>query len=513
MKLFTASQIAGIDRYTIANEPIADIDLMERAATELYHRLRTRIDTSLPVQFFAGPGNNGGDALALARMFAEGCNECTVYLLDSGKPLSGSPAINWQRLVDQGRATLCAISSEEDFPLLHPDVPVIDGLFGSGLNRPLSGLAAALVKHINSAHCRVYAIDVPSGLAGEDNTGNQADHIIMATLTLTLQFPKLSLLFPENGQFTGELEVVDIGLHPGGIAAVETPYHITGLSWVRNRLPERPKFSHKGTYGHALLIAGSFGKMGAAVLAAGGCLRAGVGLLTAHIPEKGYIVMQTAVPEVMCSVDKSDTFFSSPPAIERFSAVGIGPGMGTDQATKSAYFKLLQEIKVPLVADADGLNLLAGVPGMLPAGSVITPHPVEFMRLFGETTNSWQRLQLLREMAQKYKIVVVLKGAYTQTALPTGEVYFNPTGNPGMATAGSGDVLTGIILSFLAQGLPPGDAAICGVYLHGLAGDLASGKFSQSSLIASDISLFLGNAFLKIYDTGNKIFDIFDVSP
>ena len=506
MKLFTTSQIAGIDRYTIANEPIADIDLMERAATEMYHRLRRRIDISLPLQFFAGPGNNGGDALALARMFGERGNKCTVYLLDSGKPLSGSPAINWQRLVDQGKATLRTISSEKDFPVLHHEVQVIDGLFGSGLGRPLSGLPAALVKHINNAGCRVYAIDIPSGLAGEDNAGNQADHIIRATLTLTLQFPKLSLLFPENSKFSGDLEVVDIGLHPGGIAAVETPYHMTGWSWVRDRLPARPKFSHKGTYGHALLVAGSYGKMGAAVLAAVGCLRTGVGLLTAHIPGKGYNIMQTAVPEVMCSIDNSDTVFSSPPAIEKFSAVGIGPGMGTGPATKSAYFKLLQEIKVPLVADADGLNLVAGDPGILPAGSVITPHPVEFMRLFGETRDSWQRLQLLREVAQKYKIVVVLKGAYTQTALPTGEVYFNPTGNPGMATAGSGDVLTGIILSFLAQGLPPGDAAKCGVYLHGLAGDLASRKFSQRSLIASDISLFLGKAFRMICDTGQQDF-------
>ncbi len=506
MKLFTTRQIAGIDRYTIDNEPIADIDLMERASTEMYHRLRIRIDTSLPVHFFAGPGNNGGDALALARMFAESGNECFVYLLKSGKPLFGSPAINWKRLVDQGMATLCTISSEKDFPLLHPNDPLVDGLFGSGFSRPLSGLPAALVKHINNAGCRVYAIDIPSGLAGEDNGGNQAGHIIRATHTLTLQFPKLSLLFPESGQFTGELEVVDIGLHPDGIAAVETPYHMTGQSWVRDRLPERPKFSHKGTFGHALLIAGSYGKMGAAVLAAGGCLRTGVGLLTAHIPGKGYTIMQTAVPEVMCSIDKSDKVFSSPPTMEKISAVGIGPGLGTDPVTKSAYFELLQEIRVPMVADADGLNLVAGDPGMLHAGSVITPHPVEFMRLFGETADSWQRLQLLREVAQKYNIVVVLKGAYTQTALPTGEVYFNPTGNPGMSTAGSGDVLTGIILSLLAQGLPPGDAAICGVYLHGLAGDLASLKFSQPSLIASDISLFLGKAFRKIYDTGQQDF-------
>ncbi len=506
MKLFTTSQIAGIDRYTIANEPIADIDLMERAATEIYYRLSAMIDSSRQLVFFAGPGNNGGDALALARLFAEGGNECKVYLLESGKPLTGSPAINWQRLVDQGKAFVHTISSEKDFPLLHPGIPVIDGLFGSGLSRPLSGVPAALVKHINSAGCRVYAIDIPSGLAGEDNAGNPPDHIIRATLTLTLQFPKLSLLFPENGQFTGDLEVVDIGLHPDGIAAVETPYHMTGQSWVRERLPTRPKFSHKGTFGHALLIAGSYGKMGAALLAAGGCLRTGVGLLTAHIPEKGYTIMQTAVPEVMCSIDKSGTVFSCPPAIEKFSAVGIGPGMGTGPVTKNAYFKLLQEIKVPLIADADALNLVAGHPEMLPAGTVVTPHPVEFRRMFGETGDSWQRLQLLREVAKKYNIVVVLKGAYTATALPTGEVYFNSTGNPGMATGGSGDVLTGIILSFLAQGLPPGDAAICGVYLHGLAGDLVSRKFSEHSLIASDISLFLGKAFRKIYDTWQQDF-------
>lgn len=504
MKLFSTKQIAEIDRYTIDNEPIAEIDLMERAAKHIYYELSAELPYYQPMLFFAGPGNNGGDALALARMYAEEGCECSVYLLYSGKQLSGSLATNWQRLKDQGKAKLHVVRNTEDFPILKPDTVVIDGLFGSGLSRPLTGLPAFLVQHINNSLCSVYSIDIPSGLMGEDNTGNNPEHIIKAITTLTLQFPKISLLFPENSQFTGNMEIVDIGLHPDGIETTETSWFFTEKKDIRKLIPARPKFSHKGTYGHALLVAGSKGKMGAAILASQACMRTGVGLLTVHVPKDGYSIMQTSISEAMCSVDINNDIVSILPDLEKFNAIGIGPGLGTHTETKEVFGQLLQNMKVPLVADADALNIISQnreLFNKLPAKSILTPHPVEFKRLFGETENSWHRLQLLREAAQELNIIIVLKGAYTATALPSGKIYFNPTGNPGMATGGSGDVLTGIILSFLAQGLSPEDAAISGVYLHGLAGDLAARKISQPALIASDLPKYLGKAFRKIYDT------------
>ena len=509
MKLFTTKQIAEIDRYTIENEPITDIDLIERAARQMYYQLSAELLTSHPMSFFAGPGNNGGDALALARMFANDGVDCSVYLLDTGKPLCGSPAINWQRLKTQAIANLLIIKSPEDFPVLKPDDVIIDGLFGSGLSGPLNGMPAALVNHINKSGCRIYSIDIPSGLMGEDNTENPPGNIIMATTTLTLQFPKLSLLFPENEEFTGNVEVVDIGLHPGGIEQTDTTWFMTERKDIRKLIPPRSKFAHKGTYGHALLMAGSKGKMGAAVLASQACMRSGVGLLTVHVPVNGYSIMQTSVPEAMCSVDPNNDILSILPELGKFSAIGIGPGLGTCSETKEAFKQLLQNIKVPLVADADALNIISedrGMLNMLPAKTILTPHPGEFKRLFGGSSNSWQRLQTMRETAQRLNIIIVLKGAYTAIALPSGKVYFNPTGNPGMATGGSGDVLTGTILSFLAQGLSPEDATIAGVYLHGLAGDLAARKISRPALIASDIPKFIGKAFRKIFYTRQQEF-------
>jgi ADP-dependent NAD(P)H-hydrate dehydratase / NAD(P)H-hydrate epimerase len=509
MKLFTTKQIAEIDRYTIENEPITDIDLMERAARQMYYQLSAELLTSHPILFFAGPGNNGGDALALARMYASDGVECSVFLLDNGKPLSGSPAINWQRLKNQAIANLQIIKSIEDFPVLKTDDAIIDGLFGSGLSRPLTGLPAALVNHINKSGCQVFSIDIPSGLMGEDNIENNPENIIRATTTLTLQFPKLSLLFPENEEFTGNVEVVDIGLHPRGIELTDTPWFMAERKHIRKLIPARSKYAHKGTYGHALLMAGSKGKMGAAILASHACMRSGVGLLTVHVPGNGYSIMQTSVPEAMCSVDNNNNIISILPELDKFSAIGIGPGLGTCSETKEAIRQLLQNIKVPLVADADALNIISenrALLNMLPGKTILTPHPGEFKRLFGETTNSWQRLHIMRETAQRLGIIIVLKGAYTAIALPSGKVYFNPTGNPGMATGGSGDVLTGTILSFLAQGIPPEHAAIAGVYLHGLAGDLATSEISPEALIASDIPKYIGKAFREINDTWQQEF-------
>ncbi len=500
MKLFTTKQIAGLDKYTIENEPISDIDLMERASLQITNWLVHRFSTERKMLFFAGPGNNGGDALSIARQMGDLDFNCEVYLLDFGKPLQGSPAINWNRLEEQGKVKLSKLKSINDFPTIESDSIIIDGLFGSGLTRPLEGLPAEIVNKISQLKNTVVAIDIPSGLMGEDNSSNIEENIVQADFTLTFQFPKISFFFAENEKFTSVWEVLPIRLHPDGIAKTQTNFYLTEKEDIQKLFPKRSRFGHKGTYGHALLIAGSFGKMGAAVLASKACLRAGAGLLTTQIPHLGYPVIQTAVPEAMVFVDQHDYMFTEVPDLSPFSAIGIGPGIGMKSNTKKALFELLEKAEVPMVFDADALNILAENKcwlKKLPENSILTPHPGEFRRLAGESENSFQRMNQQIEFSVKYKVIVVLKGAFTTVSTPDGRLFFNSTGNPGMATAGSGDALTGIILGLLAQGLSSENAAQTGVWIHGLAGDLAVRERSENSLIAGDIIEFLGKAFLS----------------
>jgi ADP-dependent NAD(P)H-hydrate dehydratase / NAD(P)H-hydrate epimerase len=507
MKLFTTRQIAEIDEFTIINEPVADIDLMERAALQITNWLVNRFSTDQKMVFFAGPGNNGGDAMAIARQLADLDYQCEVYLTDFDKLLKGSPATNRNRLEQQNKVKLSLIGSMNDFPAINSTDVLIDGLFGTGLSRPLEGFVADIVRKLNSLSNQVIAIDIPSGLMGEDNSGNIFENIIRATITLTFQFPKISFLFPENEKFTGNWEVLPIGLHPQGLEQTPSEIFYTELEDVKRLIPQRSKFAHKGDFGHALLIAGSYGKMGAAVLASKACLHAGVGLLTTHVPHFGYDVIQTAVPEAMASIDVHDSIFTGFPELEQFSAIGAGPGIGMKCNTCRALFELIEKSKVPLVFDADALNILSENKTWLKklaVNSILTPHPGEFRRLAGETSNSWERIKLQQQMAVEYKVIVVLKGAFTTIALPNGQLFFNSTGNPGMATPGSGDVLTGIILGLLAQRIPAPEAAIAGVFLHGLAGDLAAREKSEAALIAGDIPGFLGAAFQKILDKNEK---------
>ena len=344
MKLFTTKQIAELDRFTIINEPIADIDLMERAALQITHWIVKRYSTEKKMVFFAGPGNNGGDALAIARQLAGFDYLCEVYLLDLGKELKGSPQINWKRLEDQRKVKLNRVKSEDDFPETELTEIIVDGLFGSGLSRPLDGLPAKIVKKINQLENTVIAIDIPSGLMGEDNSSNIPGNIITADYTLTFQFPKISFLFAENEIYTGKWEVLPIGLHPGGIKKTPSETQFIESADISSLLKPRKKFAHKGIYGHALLIAGSYGKMGAAVLASESCLRSGIGLLTTHVPRLGYSIMQTAIPEAMVSIDQHDSMFTEFPDLTPFSAVGIGPGLDKKQNSKKAFCELLDKI-------------------------------------------------------------------------------------------------------------------------------------------------------------------------
>lgn len=501
MKLFTCHQISEIDQLTMQLEPIASIDLMERASMKVADWLMRNIDRDQLMWFFAGPGNNGGDALAVARILALTGYNCTVFLADFGRGLKGDPAINWQRLQQQGKVDLRSIESENSISEIPSNVVVIDGLFGSGLNKPLEGLAAEIVRRINQSGAKVISIDIPSGLFGENNSQNVSSNIIQAKKTLTFQFPKLAFLFPENEGFVGSWEVLPIGLHPDAIHQTESHFFYLTKEFISGKIEKRSKFSHKGTYGHALLIAGSYGKMGASVLASKACLRAGVGLLTSHIPQRGYEIIQTALPEAMISIDASETVFSELPDLSSYSAIGVGPGLGKNPETAKALKSLLQAKPTKLVLDADALNILSENQDwyrLLPQNTIFTPHPKEFERLAGPSANSWERLQKQLQFSAQYRVILVLKGAHTCITFPDGRAFFNSTGNPGMATAGSGDVLTGIILGLLAQNYSPEDATLIGVYLHGLAGDLAASKHSREALIAGDIVEHLGNAFLKM---------------
>ena len=501
MKLFTTKQIAELDKSTIENEPVSDINLMERAALQITHRLVEKFNAKQKMIFFAGPGNNGGDALAVARQLAELGFSCEVYMPDFGKELTGSPTVNYERLAKQGKVKQVRIKSDNDFPEIGRSDVIIDGLFGSGLTRPLEGFAANIVQKINEQKNTVVSIDMPSGLMGEDNTANIQENIVRADFTFTFQFPKISFLFAENEIFTGKWEIVPIGLHPEGIEQVSSDFFFLEKEDIRKIIQPRPKFAHKGTFGHALLIAGSLGKMGAAVLASKACLRAGVGLLTTHVPRLGYPIIQTAVPEAMASIDRHDSVFTEFPEPDVFSAIGIGPGLDKKHDTQKAFGKLLEKINVPMVIDADGLNILSENKEWLkklPENSILTPHQGEFKRLAGDSANSYERIKKQLLFAKQYKVIVVLKGAFTTIATPSGKLFFNSTGNQGMATAGSGDVLTGIILGLLAQRFSPEDAAKAGVFLHGLAGDMAVVKKSEYALIAGDIIDFMGDAFISV---------------
>jgi hydroxyethylthiazole kinase-like uncharacterized protein yjeF len=502
MKIFKTSTIREIDDFTIRNEPITSINLMERAACNCSAWIAKNISPETPLYFFIGPGNNGGDGWAIARILADQAyghiHLCNLHI---DKIKSADAEINQKRLISQGKVPILHILSSSDFPILDSKVIVIDTLFGSGLSRPLEGLSADLVKHINASGCRVLSIDIPSGLMGEDNTGNPEQGIIKASVTLTFQFPKRSFFYAENEQYTGRWFIVPIGLHPGFMAAKQTGFYYTAFEDIFRKLKKRKQFSHKGTYGHALLIAGSYGMMGAAILAARACMRSGTGLLTSHVPRAGYPIMQAVVPESVFSIDDAERHFTKCPAVEKYTAVGVGPGIGIDGDTVSALESLIKTCHRPMVIDADALNIIAShndMLDMLPENTIITPHPGEFDRLAGASENAFKRNQLQIELSKKYRLIIILKGAYTSITLPDGRCFFNGTGNPGMASAGCGDVLTGVVLSLLAQGYSPDDAAIFGTFIHGLAGDIAVCETGQESLIASDVVNNIGKAFNKL---------------
>lgn len=480
-----------LDCMTIEEEKITSWILMERAANKLALGIKHLEKSAAPhYVVFCGGGNNGGDGLAIARIFHSWGEDVDCYAVRGFSHYSDDNITNYMSLKPAG--VLHNINSEEDIPQLNPNDIIIDALFGSGLNRPLSGLSAKVVTAINSAKSHidsVISIDTPSGLS-DCNIPADGDVVVMADYTFTIEIPFISMLIPENARYTGIVKTVNIGLCLNKLDEFTSNYSLTLQDTVFPMLRRREKFSHKGTFGHTLLVCGQYGKAGAAVLCSKACHRAGTGLLTTHVPSRLVDIMQISSPETMISVDPNDNAVSSKPSLDRFSAIGIGPGLGTSDITASALADIIAESRVPMVLDADALNILSlnrELIERLPKDTILTPHPKEFERLFGSTANSIERLDALRQNAQKYGIIIVLKGANTAVALPDGNICFNTTGNPGMATAGSGDVLTGIVAALLSQKYSPAQAAIMGVYLHGMAGDIVAERIGCQGFLASDI--------------------------
>ncbi|MFN2394406.1 MAG: NAD(P)H-hydrate dehydratase [Bacteroidales bacterium] len=490
MKILNTEQIRETDKYTIENEPISSIDLMERASKTFFDHAKKRIKKNDKINVFCGMGNNGGDGLAIAHMLIISGFNVNVYKIIHSKKSSPDFAINEERLKKIRKVNFIEVSRKEKLPEINNDDIVIDAIFGSGLTRPLEGFPAEVVKHINESKARVISVDLPSGLFGEDNTNNIHENIIRADFTYTFQLPKLAFMLPENNKYTGLWQVLDIGLDQDFINRQNTPWHFLVKEDLLPFYKGREKFDHKGVFGHALIIAGSYGKSGAALLASKAALKSGTGLVTTHIPRNNYIIQQLGLPEGMVSVDEHEKVFSEIKNLENYTAIAVGPGLGKDPLTQNALKLLIQNSTIPLVLDADAINILAENPtwlSFLPAGSILTPHVGEFERLTEKCNNGWERLEKAREFALRFRCFLVLKGAHTAIVSPDKQVFFNSTGNPGMATGGTGDILTGMISGFVAQGYSSQYSAMIAVFLHGMAADIAVKNRTTDSLIAGEL--------------------------
>ena len=495
MKILTTDQIKEWDKYTITNQSISSIDLMERAARACFDWIIQRHDPSQAFVIFCGTGNNGGDGLAIARLLLESHYHVLVYIV--GEKAGSRDFITNLDLLTAISNEVYFLTEVKFFPQLGNEI-VIDAIFGTGLNRKPTGIFSKVIQQINKNNVQVLSIDMPSGLFADANSnGNQ---IIQADHTLTFQSWKLAFVMPENTRYIGALVILDIGLSDDFLQNQLTSFSMTGMKSIKRIYKKRKANSNKGNYGFACLLAGSYGMMGAAILSAKACLRSGVGKLTCYSPEVGYNIIQTAVPEAMCKTF-GQSFLEKPSGYNDFDAIGIGPGIGDALSHKDLLKQLFTDFQQPIVIDADALNALSrnkNLYEIIPSKSIITPHPKEFERLFGKSENDFEAVQLALTKSQELDIYIVLKGHNTFIASPGGNGYFNTTGNAGMATAGAGDVLTGIITGLLAQKYTSLDACVMGVFLHGLAGDLAAKDISEEALIAGDIIDYLGNAFKEI---------------
>lgn len=498
LPVLSAEQVRSIDRSTIEREPVASLDLMERAAKAFTSAfLLAHGPSPRPVLVVCGPGNNGGDGLAIARLLAG--RKWPVRVLCPYDPTRSTAdnAINLRRLKELPVDVL--IGAHRSIPPIVAGEVVIDALFGTGLDRPLAGHYLQLVKDLNACGARIFSVDLPSG-AWADGGPDDRSAIVQAEWTCSFQVPKPFMVLPEHSASCGEWQIADIGLDRQAIASCASLHHLVEPGDVSRRLANRPRNAHKGSFGHALIVAGGQGHLGAAVMATAAATRSGAGLVTAFVPPGGAQAIHCTVPEAMVVEDGPMPFLSSRVPEGRWSAVGVGPGIGQSEATVHVLDELMRTFKGPIVFDADALNILAATPGMLgsvPAGSVLTPHPGEADRLFGASIDTRERIRRASAFAQQRRVVVVLKGANTAICLADGRVLYNATGNAGLAKGGSGDALTGLITGSLAQGLSAEDAAVVGVWVHGLAGDLAAAELGQDGMTVMDVIRAVPHAFRR----------------
>ncbi len=505
MKILSAVQIKAWDQYTINNEPISSLDLMERASMVFTNWFTQIYDyKNCNIHIFCGPGNNGGDGLAIARLLHHSFYNVHVYLCHIGKDKSVDFEKNLSRLPRHNAIAITEINEGNSLPSFSKNDIIIDGIFGSGLNRPIDGYWNQLIEHLNQQNSTRVAIDIPSGLFADQHT---VGLIFQAHRTLCFEGPKLSFLFPENESKLGTWNFESIGLMSSFLEKTSVDNYYIDLNFAKAFYKKRNKFDHKGSYGHALLVAGSYGMIGAALLSTKAALRTGAGLVTLHTPKVAYPIVQSNIPEAIVQLDPEEFYISEIIDSSKHKAIGIGPGIGNNSLTVNALMLFLKSHTSALVLDADALNIIAtnqNLYALIPKESILTPHPKEFERLFGKSENDFKRNELQRTKAVELGVYIVLKGAHTCIACPDGSCYFNSTGNPGMATAGSGDVLTGMITGLLAQGYSPKESAILGVFLHGLSGDLGLEKVgSEEALIASDIIESIGHSFSKINYTNS----------
>ncbi len=496
MKIFTTDQIQQADQFTIAQEPITSTHLMERAAQVCSIWLLFHLKTKNQFAIFCGNGNNGGDGFAIARMLYLKGKDVKVFTYLQ-QPFSDDAKINLDKLKNFSGIEIFDLENTNPSDLLDKDI-IIDALLGSGLNRNVEGKLTHLINTINTLPNYKVAIDLPSGIYADKNIEKDAV-VLQVDETLSFQFWKKAFLHPETEKICGQVHILDIGIHPDFTRNTPSKSFVIDDQSVRKMYKPRFRFSHKGNYGKACIIGGSFGKIGAIILSVKAALRTGSGLTYALAPKCGYDIIQSTCPEAMYLYGGGN--FVDNFKVEEDFCIGIGPGLSTNDEVQRYLVQFLENYLQPLVLDADALNIISLEPErlkLIPKNSILTPHPKEFARLFGNTKDSFDRLHLAIEKAKEMQIYIVLKDHRTQIITPDAEVFYNINGNVGLAKGGSGDVLTGIITSLLAQGYPPKEAAIFGVWLHGKAADLAVEETAEESLIASDVINSISKVFLKL---------------
>ena len=494
MKIFTAAQIKEWDNYTIKANELTAVNLMEMAAGSVFEWLQLNMPATKHFIIFCGTGNNGGDGLVVARLLHSANYKVSVFISDSKKK-SAEFTTNLNRLVAIKEMELSYINASTDLPDIEKNAVIIDALFGTGLDRALKNEAAKLVNHINKQAAAIISIDMPSGLSADNFFVDAA--IIKATHTLSFQINKLAFFLPGSAAFTGVVHLIPIALNNTYYNKTNAKFETIDAHLINNIYKPRDAFAHKYNFGHALIYAGSKNMMGAAVLCTKACIRSGAGLATIQVSPSCEAVIHTSVAEAITTIENDTT-----KNWQKKSAIAFGPGMETSVKNKLLLKKLLLYWNGPLVIDASGLTLLTSFTNLLEKRqlnpAIITPHTGEFERLFGKTDTPFDTIRLATEKAASLNCYIILKGHHTLIACPDGKHFFNTTGNAGMATAGSGDTLTGIIVGLLAQHYTEKEACILGVYLHGLAGDIAAENISEEAMMASDITNCLGEGFKKI---------------